>query len=47
MDFLKNHLIMNARWLVDHFQSSLFGWVQQQTQQKVMSGNGQLTKVHS
>ena len=24
-----------------------FGWVQQQTHQKVMTGNGQLTKVHS
>ena len=25
MDFLRSHLIMNARLSVDHFQSSLFG----------------------
>ena len=42
MNFLRRHLIMNAS-----FPVLTFGWVQQQTQPKVMTGNGQLTKLYS
>ena len=38
MDFLRSHLIMNAPLLVDHFPVITFGWVQQQTHLKVMTG---------
>ena len=46
--FLKKLFLKSAPLSVDHFQSSLlaFGWVQQQTHPKVMTGNGQLAKVH-
>ena len=42
------YLIMNAFLSVDHFQSSLLGGCNSKsTQNKVMTVNGQLTKVHS
>jgi hypothetical protein len=48
MDFLRSHLIMNAPLSVDYFQSVItVGWLLQQTHPKVMTENGQLTKVHS
>ena len=42
--FLKKSFIMNAPLVSCPFPVITFGWVQQQTHPKVMTGNGQLTR---
>ena len=42
--FLKKSFIMNAPLVSCPFAVITFGWVQQQTYPKVMTGNGQLTR---
>ena len=42
-----NYGVMNAPWSVDHFQTPLFGGFTVAPNQTVMTGNGQLTNVHS